>query len=145
MSRALSNRILIVDDEPVNIELLQAFLKGIADEMRGLTDSRQVEGVFSEFQPDIVLLDMHMPYVDGLVVLRRLRSARESLGYLPVVVLTADTTSVARNSALILGADDFLTKPLDRQEVILRVRNLLRTRHLFDEVARITGSRPVAE
>ena len=145
MSRALSNRILIVDDEPVNIELLQAFLKGIADEMRGLTDSRQVEGVFSEFQPDIVLLDMHMPYVDGLEVLRRLRSARESLGYLPVVVLTADTTSVARNSALILGADDFLTKPLDRQEVILRVRNLLRTRHLFDEVARITGSRPVAE
>ena len=88
---------------------------------------------------------MHMPYFDGLEVLRRLRSARESLGYLPVVVLTADTTSVARNSALILGADDFLTKPLDRQEVILRVRNLLRTRHLFEEVARITGSRRLAE
>jgi len=145
MSPALSNRILIVDDEPANVELLQAFLKGIADEMRGVTDSRQVEAVFSEFQPDILLLDMHMPYVDGLEVLRRLRSARESLGYLPVVVLTADTTSVARNSALILGADDFLTKPLDRQEVILRVRNLLRTRHLFEEVARITGSRPVPE
>jgi len=145
MSPALSNRILIVDDEPANVELLQAFLKEIADEMRGVTDSRQVEAVFSEFQPDILLLDMHMPYVDGLEVLRRLRSARESLGYLPVVVLTADTTSVARNSALILGADDFLTKPLDRQEVILRVRNLLRTRHLFEEVARITGSRPVPE
>ena len=145
MSPALSNRILIVDDEPANVELLQAFLKGIAGEMRGVTDSRQVEAVFSEFQPDILLLDMHMPYVDGLEVLRRLRSARESLGYLPVVVLTADTTSVARNSALILGADDFLTKPLDRQEVILRVRNLLRTRHLFEEVARITGSMPVPE
>jgi putative two-component system response regulator len=74
--------------------------------------------------------------------LRRLRGARESLGYLPVVVLTGDSTPVARNSALILGADDFLTKPLDRQEVILRVRNLLRTRHLFEEVTRATGSMP---
>jgi len=138
----LSNRILIVDDEAANVELLKAFLAGIGDELREVTDSRLVEEAFLEFQPDIVLLDLHMPHVDGLEVLRRLRSARESLGYLPVVVLTADSTSVARNSALILGADDFLTKPLDRQEVILRVRNLLRTRHLFEEVTRITGSMP---
>ncbi len=131
-----------MDDEAANVELLKAFLAGIGDELREVTDSRLVEEAFLEFQPDIVLLDLHMPHVDGLEVLRRLRSARESLGYLPVVVLTADSTSVARNSALILGADDFLTKPLDRQEVILRVRNLLRTRHLFEEVTRITGSMP---
>ena len=141
----MSNRILIVDDEPANVELLQAFLEGIADEARAVTDSRQVEEVFREFQPDIVLLDLHMPNIDGLEVLRRLRSARDSLGYLPVVVLTADTTTVARNSALILGADDFLTKPLDRQEVVLRVRNLLRTRHLFEEVTMVTGSRPKSD
>jgi len=131
-----------VDDEPANVELLKAFLAGIGDELMEVTDSRLVEVAFLEFQPDIVLLDLHMPHVDGLEVLRRLRSARDSLGYLPVVVLTADSTSVARNSALILGADDFLTKPLDRQEVVLRVRNLLRTRHLFEEVSRITGSMP---
>ena len=141
----MSNRILIVDDEPANIELLQAFLQGIADEVRALTDARQVEEAFREFQPDIVLLDLHMPNIDGLEVLRRLRSARDSLGYLPVVVLTADTTTVARNSALILGADDFLTKPLDRQELVLRVRNLLRTRHLFEEVTMVTGSRPKSD
>ncbi len=134
-----------MDDEPANVELLKAFLEGVAEELRAVTDSRLVEDAFLEFQPDIVLLDLHMPNVDGLEVLRRLRSARDSLGFLPVVVLTADITTVARNSALILGADDFLTKPLDRQEVILRVRNLLRTRHLFEELTRVAGSRPRAD
>jgi len=138
----MSNRILVVDDEPANVELLKAYLLDVGDDLRGLTDSRQVEYAFREFEPDIVLLDLHMPNLDGLEVLRRLRTARESLGYLPVVVLTGDTSSVARNAALILGADDFLTKPLDRQEVILRVRNLLRTRHFFKEVTRVTGSMP---
>lgn len=124
-------RVLIVDDEPANVLLLQEFLSDTATEIRGLSDSRQVEEVFKEFAPDIVLLDLHMPGIDGQEVLRRLRSARESLGFLPVVVLTSDTSRVARNSALILGADDFLIKPLDRTEVVLRVRNLLRTRELF--------------
>ncbi len=126
---------LIVDDDPVNVELLTTFLAGTVDEIRGLTDSRQVELVFASFQPDLVLLDLHMPEPDGLEVLRRLRGARLSLGFLPVVMLTADTGHVARNSALILGADEFLIKPLDREEVILRVRNLLRTRQLYVEAA----------
>jgi putative two-component system response regulator len=125
------SRVLIVDDDPVNIELLSHYLAGQVDDIRGLTDSRQVETVFSEYQPDLVLLDLHMPDPDGLEVLRRLRGARLSLGYLPVIMLTADSGHVARNSALILGADDFLLKPFDREEVILRVRNLLRTRQLY--------------
>ena len=132
----MSGRILIVDDEPANILLLEAFLENAAVEIRGLSDSRQVEQVFREFEPDIVLLDLHMPDPDGLEILRRLRSARESLGYLPVVMLTGDTGKVARNSALILGADDFLTKPLDRAEVVLRVRNLLRTRELYVDLTK---------
>jgi putative two-component system response regulator len=127
----LSGRVLIVDDDPVDVQLLTSYLAGIVDEVRGLTDSRQVELVFASFQPDLVMLDLHMPEPDGLEVLRRLRSARLSLGFLPVVMLTGDTGHVARNSALILGADEFLIKPLDREEVILRVRNLLRTRQLY--------------
>jgi cyclic di-GMP phosphodiesterase len=127
-------RILIVDDEPVNIELLEAFLADADTEIRGVTDSRQVEMAFDEFDPDIVLLDLRMPPPDGLEILQRLRGARLSLGFLPVIVLTADTGRVARNSALLLGANDFLTKPLDRDEVVLRVRNLLRTRELFVEL-----------
>jgi len=129
-------KILVVDDEEANLALLEAILEGTGTEIRTLDDSRQVEQVFAEFEPDIVLLDLHMPEPDGLEVLRRLRSARNALGYLPVIMLTGDTRNVARNSALILGADDFLTKPLDRDEVVLRVRNLLRNRELYVELAR---------
>jgi len=136
----VSGRILIVDDEPANTLLLESMLEHTAGEIRALNDSRLVEQVFAEFEPDIVLLDLHMPEPDGLEVLRRLRSARTSLGFLPVIVLTGDTGKVARNSALILGADDFLTKPLDRDEVVLRVRNLLRTRRLYADLARANAT-----
>lgn len=136
----VGGRILIVDDEPANVYLLHAILEHTAGEIRGLDDSRQVEQVFAEFEPDIVLLDLHMPDPDGLEILRRLRSARQSLGFLPVIMLTGDTGKVARNSALILGADDFLTKPLDRDEVVLRVRNLLRTRQMYVDLAKANAA-----
>jgi putative two-component system response regulator len=136
----VSGRILIVDDEPANVLLLESMLEHTAGEIRGLTDSKQVEHVFAEFEPDIVLLDLHMPDPDGLELLRRLRSARTSLGFLPVIMLTGDTGKVARNAALILGADDFLTKPLDRNEVVLRVRNLLRTRQLYADLAKANAA-----
>lgn len=127
----MTSRVLIVDDDPANVELLKRFLENTVDEICGLSDSRQVERVFLDFKPDIILLDLHMPSPDGLEVLRRLRSARLSLGFLPVIMFTADTGHVARNSSLILGADEFLTKPIDREELILRVRNLLHIRKLY--------------
>ena len=127
------SRVLIVDDRDSEIELLKAYLEDSVDEVRALTDSRQIEEVFAEFEPDVVILDLHMPDPDGFEVLRRLRGARSSLGFLPVLVVTNDESHVARNSALILGADEFLTKPVDREELVLRVRNLLRTRELFVE------------
>src|ERR1700720_190619 len=132
----MSSRVLIVDDSEDDVEMLQRFLAGEDTVIRGLTDSTQTERVFDEFEPDIILLDLHMPHPDGLEILRRLRKARQRLGFLPVVVLTGDIGQGARNNALDLGADDFLTKPLDRQEVILRVRNLLATRRLHVELAR---------
>jgi putative two-component system response regulator len=131
----IRHRILIVDDSQDNVDMLEAFLAEEASSIKSVTDSNQVERAFAEFEPDIVLLDLHMPAPDGLEILRALRSARESIGFLPVIVLTGDTGRTARNSALLLGADDFLTKPLDRQEVVLRVRNLLRTRRLYVELA----------
>jgi DNA-binding response OmpR family regulator len=132
----VSSRVLIVDDDAASVELLTTYLEGSVDEIKGVTDPRQVERVFDEFEPDLILLDLHMPDPDGLELLRRLRSVRMSLGFLPVIVITADTGHVARNSALILGADEFMTKPVDRAEVVLRVRNLLRTRHLYVELVR---------
>ena len=128
------SRILIVDDEPANVLLLETILSDIGTEIRSLTDSRQVELKFEAFEPDIVLLDLHMPEPDGLEILRRLSGLRSQM-FVPVVVLTADSTKIARQSALVLGADDFLTKPFDQFEVRLRVRNLLRTRALYVELS----------
>src|SRR4029077_175963 len=130
----MAQRVLIVDDNPDDIEILQRFLEDSGVAMLGVSDPSKVEDAFRQFEPDIVLLDLHMPDVDGLEILRRLRGQRSELGFIPVVVLTGDAGKVARNSALVLGADDFLTKPLDRQEVVLRVRNLLRTRQLYVEL-----------
>ena len=132
----MSDRVLIVDDSEDDIEILSRFLGTEGIEVRGISDSQQAERVFNEFEPDLVLLDLHMPEPDGLEILRRLRAARALLGFLPVVVLTGDIGPGARNQALDLGADDYLTKPLDRQEVILRVRNLLASRRLHVELAR---------
>jgi putative two-component system response regulator len=129
------NRILIVDDDSASVALLEAYLGDGDSEIRTVTESHHVEQAFVEFEPDIVLLDLHMPKPDGLEILSNLSSMRASLGFLPVIVLTGDTGRVARNSALLLGADDFLTKPLDEQDVVLRVRNLLRTRRLWVELA----------
>ncbi len=128
-------RALIVDDEHDDVEMLERFLAEEANAIRKVTNSQLVERAFIEFGPDIVLRDLHMRAPDGFEILRRLRGPRASLGFLPVIVLTADAGKVARNSALVLGADDFLTKPLDRQEVKLRVRNLLRTRQLYVDLA----------
>jgi len=138
----MTQRVLVVDDEPANVELLIAFLEDVADEVKGVTDSTQVEKVVNEFEPDLLLLDLHMPRPDGLELLRRLSKLRDNAGYLPVIVLTADNDKKARDAALKLEADDFLIKPLDRQEVRLRARNLLHTRHLFKEVTRKTRSFP---
>jgi putative two-component system response regulator len=131
----MTARILIVEDDPDTAEQLLRLVAHAASETRVVTESAQAERVFAEFEPDLVLLDLHMPEPDGFEVLRRLQGVRTALGFLPVIVLTGDTGRSARNEALILGADDFLTKPLDGQEVALRVRNLLRTRQLYTDLA----------
>ena len=136
----MTQRVLIVDDSADDIEMLKRFLETTEVSILGVSDPTTVEGAFDDFQPDIVLLDLHMPSVDGLEILRRLRSGRSERGFVPVVVLTGDRGKIARNSALVLGADDFLTKPLDRHEVVLRVRNLLRTRQLYVELAEANRS-----
>ncbi len=131
----MTARILIIDDDPDTAELLVRFVTSETSETRVVTESAQAERAFDEFEPDLVLLDLHMPDPDGFEVLRRLQGVRTALGFLPVIVLTGDTGKSARNEALVLGADDFINKPLDRHEVVLRVRNLLRTRQLYTDLA----------
>jgi signal transduction histidine kinase len=124
------SKILIVDDEPTNVRLLERMLKeaGYLD-ILSTTDARRVSALFATFQPDLILLDLMMPYLDGVAVMEQLAIAPHV--YLPVVVLTADVTAEAKQRALAAGAKDFLTKPLDRVEVLLRIKNLLDTRRLY--------------
>lgn len=128
-------RILIVDDEPANVRLLERLLEqeGFAN-LESATDPRQVLPLFTEFRPDLILLDLHMPHLDGFAVLKQLRPRIPDVDYLPILVLTADVTAEAKQLALSLGAMDFVTKPLDHAEVRLRIRNLLQTRFLYQEV-----------
>lgn len=124
-------RILVVDDEEANVRLLEAILhRAGCTYVESTTDPRQVEAILSELDPDLVLLDLHMPHLSGFDVMDRLRSRIPSDEYLPVLVLTADVTWETKRRALADGAADFLTKPLDPAEVMLRVGNLLQTRFL---------------
>jgi putative two-component system response regulator len=132
MTRELTDaRVLVVDDEPRNVLLLERILQREGfSRVRSTTDSREVLPLFASFDPDILLLDLHMPHVDGFEVLRRVRGELGEDGFVPTVVLTADASTNARDLALTIGAQDFLTKPLDAKEVVLRIRNLLGTRML---------------
>jgi two-component system, NtrC family, sensor kinase len=124
-------RILIVDDQVANLQSLATVLElsGYSS-VHCLDDSRRIVGVVREFQPDLILLDLHMPHVDGLAALELLGEVIPRDEYLPVLMLTGDATSDAKEKAFSCGAHDFLTKPLNRTEVRLRVRNLLETRRL---------------
>ena len=124
-------RILIVDDQTANLKVLETVLSlAGCTEVRCLEDSRLVLEVCAEFHPDLIMLDLHMPHVDGLTVLDQLAGVIPEDDYVPVLVLTGDSTSEAKEKALSRGAKDFLSKPLNRAEVQLRVRNLLQTRSL---------------
>lgn len=124
-------RILIVDDEPANIDLLRHVLEpaGYAN-LSTATDPRRVRELCAESPPDLVLLDLKMPYLDGFQILELLPEMVADFEFLPVLVLTSDTSREAKSRALSGGASDFVNKPLSPAEVRLRVSNLLQTRFL---------------
>jgi putative two-component system response regulator len=124
-------RILIIDDQPSNVALLE----GILEEedftsWRSIIDPREALPAYIAYLPDLILLDLQMPFMDGFEVMKQLRACISPGDFLPILVLTADITPEAKLRALAEGALDFLTKPLDAMEVILRIRNLLQTRSL---------------
>jgi signal transduction histidine kinase len=124
-------RILIVDDEPANVLLIERLLEQAGyRNVSSTTDSRRALELYRQFAPDLILLDLMMPHLDGLAVLGQLRTEIPTGAYVPVLVLTADATPSAKRHALEAGARDFLTKPFEQVEVLLRIRNLLETRRL---------------
>jgi diguanylate cyclase (GGDEF)-like protein len=130
-------RILIVDDEPANVLLLERILDEAGyTNHTATTDPRQALTIHAQIDPDLILLDLAMPHLDGFAVMAQLRQAIPTGTYLPILVLTADITAQAKQQALSDGASDFLVKPFDNTEVLLRIRNLLHTRRLHLELRR---------
>jgi putative two-component system response regulator len=128
-------RILMVDDEPANTEFLRHVLRPEGyGELLEIHDPAEAAARFEEIDPDLVLLDLMMPEYDGYRFLEHVRELLEPGDYLPVVVVTGDTSADAHRRALSLGARDFLTKPLSPADIRLRVRNLLQTRHLQQQL-----------
>ena len=123
--------ILIVDDKVANIELLEDLLEhnGYTN-IKSTTDSREVADLYQSFQPDLILLDLMMPYMSGFEVMAELKRILPPNTYLPILVLTAEISFESKQRALSGGAKDFLSKPFDLIEIAIRIQNLLETRYL---------------
>ncbi len=124
-------RILVMDDQELNVDLLTRILERAGfTNVKTLTEPEQFMAVFLGYAPDLVLLDLHMPRRDGFEILEDL-APHLSETFLPVLMLTGDASPQAKKGALSLGAKDFLAKPFDDGEVLLRIHNLLETRSLY--------------
>ena len=126
-------RLLVVDDEPNIRELLSTSLRFAGFEVRAAADGRQALEAAEEFQPDLAVLDVMLPDMDGFTVTRRLRAAGR---HFPVVFLTARDGTEDKVTGLTVGGDDYVTKPFSLDEVVARIRAVLRrTASLEDDSA----------
>lgn len=124
-------RILVVDDQSINLKFAASVLRQAGyTNFETIGDPREVVANVQSGGADLILCDLHMPRLDGYGVMKALEEVIPENSYVPIVILTADTTIEARQRALSLGAKDFLTKPLDPTEMVLRIANLLETRSL---------------
>jgi putative two-component system response regulator len=129
-------RILVVDDQEPNVRALSRILSAAGYRaIQTTTDPTTVRHLCREFDPDLVLLDLHMPTLDGVAIVEQLRAAAAPQTYLPVLMLTGDGSAASRRRALAAGATDFVAKPFEMDEVLLRIRNLLETRFLHREIS----------
>lgn len=128
----MSGNILIVDDEEKNRKLLKVLMQAQGYQTDEASDGEQALVRVGENQPDVILLDVMMPKMDGFEVCRRLKGSYET-AHIPILMVTMLTERADRLTGIKAGADDFLSKPVDFEETILRVRNALYTKHLFDE------------
>lgn len=122
----VESRVLIVDDDQDIVLLMKQILEDAGYlHILGLSDPRDVIAAIRDWMPDLILLDVRMPYIDGITLLKTIRSLEGPSEFVPVLVLTAGTERESLKAALHAGANDFLTKPVDIEEFLLRVQNLL--------------------
>jgi diguanylate cyclase (GGDEF)-like protein/PAS domain S-box-containing protein len=129
----LGHSILIVDDEPQNRKLLEALLRPEGYATRTANNGEEALAAVRLHLPDLILLDVRMPGMDGYEVATILKADPSTL-HIPIIMVTAQTEPRALLDGLKAGAEEFLTKPIDRAELWLRVRNLLRLKELRDLV-----------
>ena len=128
-------RILIIDDELAIVGLLENILKEEGYKNLSETNDPQVGvAMFTDYRPDLILLDLHMPHQDGYQILRMLRKLVPANAFLPVIIITSDRTPDSCRRALALGATDFIFKPFDISEATLRIRNVLQIRGLHRQL-----------
>jgi two-component system cell cycle response regulator len=137
--------VLVVDDNEQNLELLVAYLEGLGCQLRTARDGHEAIKSFETSVPDLVLLDIMMPRMSGFQVCQRIK-ADPAWRDTPVVMVTALNEVGDVERSVEAGADDFLTKPVSKPELLMRVRSLLRVRGLkrklektMDEVRRLSG------
>jgi len=125
-------KVLVVDDEPDAVELVSFNLKAAGYEVVTADDGNEAIKRARQHSPDLVLLDVMLPEVDGLEVCKLLRRDPVTSG-VPIIMLTARAAEIDRVLGLELGADDYMTKPFSPRELVLRVKNLLKRRQSVDE------------
>jgi len=130
-----SGRILVADDDPMNRSLFQRLLQAQGHEVLLAEDGQQALERACVDKPDVILLDVLMPRLNGLEVCRRLKADRATAP-IPILMITGSDDREMRIQGVAAGADDFLAKPFDQEELVLRVRNAAVRKHLFDELAK---------
>lgn len=127
----MTKRILVVDDDPLSLDLLDQELTGSGYAVQKATSGEEALRVVESIQPDVILLDYVMPDMDGIEVVRRLRQD-ERFAAIPVILVTGRGTTEDKTRGLDAGADDYVVKPFDRVELLARVRSMLRIKELHD-------------
>jgi two-component system alkaline phosphatase synthesis response regulator PhoP len=130
------SRILIADDNPTNVELLEAYLADIPCEIAVAVDGLDTMQKVATFRPDLVLLDVMMPKLSGFEVCKKIKQNPETRRIM-VLMVTALNEPGDVERAVAVGCDDFLSKPIHKVELLKRVENMLKLRHISDELERL--------
>ncbi|HET6879816.1 MAG TPA: response regulator [Pirellulales bacterium] len=132
----LKSRILIADDNPTNVELLEVYLSDVECEMAIAVDGQDTLNKVASFKPDLILLDVMMPKLSGFEVCKQLKS-NPATRRIMILMVTALNELGDIERAVNAGTDDFLSKPVNKLELVKRVENMLKLRHVTDEVERL--------
>ncbi len=132
----MGNKVLIADDNPTNVELMEAFLADCDYQIAVAVDGQDTLDQVKRFQPDLILLDIMMPKLSGFEVCEKLKSDPKTKDIM-ILMVTALTERGDIEKAVAAGCDDFLSKPVNQPELLKRAENMLELRSITDEVERL--------